>query len=51
MCSALEELALLVLEPPRDDDHAEVEEVAAEVAQRDARRLADGRVRRSASGT
>ena len=40
------ELALLVLEPPRDDDHAEVEELAAEVAQRHPRRLPDARVRR-----
>ena len=29
-------------EPPRDDDHPEVEELPAEVAQRDARRLPDG---------
>jgi hypothetical protein len=40
------ELSLLVLEPPRDDQHAEVEELAAEVAERDAGRLADHRVRR-----
>ena len=44
------ELALLVLEPARDHDHAEVEEVPAEIAQRDARRLADGRIRASAAG-
>src|SRR6185369_15722478 len=40
------QLALLVLEPPRYDDHAEVEELAAEVAERDARRLPDALVRR-----
>src|SRR5262249_10813007 len=35
------ELALLVLEPPCDDLHAEIEEMAAELPERHARRLAN----------
>src|SRR5207249_10658807 len=34
----------ILLEPAGDHRHPEVEEVAAEVRERDARRLADGRV-------
>ena len=41
----LEELLPLVLEPPRDHDHAVVEELAAEVAERHARGLPDRRIR------
>jgi hypothetical protein len=41
---AVLQLAALVLEPPRHHRHAVVEEVPAEVVERDARRLADGRV-------
>src|SRR5262245_27685135 len=40
------ELTLLVLEPPRDDEHAEVEELAAEIAERHPGRLTHHRVGR-----
>ncbi len=43
------QFAEFVLEPARDDLEAEVEEVAAQVAQRQARRLPDGPAWRSAT--